>query len=190
MRLTIARAETAPAVAGGGRDGRPALIEAVEEQRQVGGGDPGPSSVTLTSTRSSRRRAASVTVLPAGQNLSALSTQVGDRPLEQLDVDPGVRRRRAGAVGDRQCPEDDALPCRALGKAQGDVVEQLAHVDGLEAQAVFGLVELGQVAERAHHRGGVAGIAQRDLDQGGGRRRARRCRPSGHRAFPGRLRSR
>src|SRR5207342_1951356 len=37
--------------------------------------------------------------------------------------------------------------------------------DRLAAQAELGLVKLGEVAERLHHAGGVARVAQRDLDQ-------------------------
>ena len=91
-------------------------------------------------------------------------------------------RRRAVAFG-APAALRSATPCCAArsAKRSDDVVEQLADVDRLAAQAELGLVELGQVAERLHHAGGVARVAQGDLDQAavlGARRLAPTQRPS------------
>ncbi len=128
--------------------------------------------------------AARVTVLPRGQNLSALSIRLATAR-SNSSTSSSARAAAPGpeAVAVRSC---DALARGALGEAQGDVVEQLAGVDRFGSQAELGLVELGQVAERLHHAGRVARVAQRDLDQAAVLAARRLVRPSGLRASPGR----
>ena len=188
------QAQAAAALAGGRRDRRAALVEAVEQLRQVGRRDA--RAVVGDAHLDARRRAPrrpSVTRAPRGQNLSALSTRLATARSNSSTSSAAhgrlpSRRRRVG------CAARTPWLRGALGEAQRDVVEQLAGVDRLGAQLNSGSSSLARspsdctmraalrvlrsaisTRRRSSARAGVAGpaaVERLEAGDGRGQRRA------------------
>ena len=159
--LDDGQAQAAPFFAGGRGHAVACLVEAVEEVRQIGRRD----AAAVVLHRDLHARAPALCRQPHGtagrRELERVVQQVGHRTLEELDIDLGHDPGRPGPLNLRLEAQRHATLGGARGKAHGDVVEHLAQVQPRGAQFEFWLVQQGQIAQRAHHAGGVARVAQR-----------------------------
>ena len=141
---------------------------------------PGPSSATLTLDLRLVGAAPSASRVPPRGGRTSARCRPGWRSRART-ARCRPRRRAAPRRRRRRRQRAHATPCCAArsAKRSDDVVEQLADVDRLAAQAVLGLVELGQVAERPHQRARrCACCAARSRPGGGPRPRSARVGPA------------